>query len=240
MPRADGRANDELRPVSLSTGYSKHAEGSCLVEIGDTVVICTASVLNEVPRFLAGSRRGWVTAEYGMLPRAGSERTPRSRTQTSGRTAEIQRLIGRSLRAVVDLDALGERAVTLDCDVIQADGGTRTAGVTGAYVALVEALHGLKEQGVFTKIPTFDSVAAVSVGVVSGDVVLDLNYAEDSMAAVDMNVVMTGGGKFVEVQGTAEGLPFDRGHLNAMLDLANQGMKQLFAAQRRALEEAGL
>lgn len=240
MPRADGRANDELRPVSLSTGYSKHAEGSCLVEIGDTVVICTASVLNEVPRFLAGARRGWVTAEYGMLPRAGAERTPRSRTQTSGRTAEIQRLIGRSLRAVVDLDALGERAVTLDCDVIQADGGTRTAAVTGAYVALVEALHRLKEQGVFTKIPTFDSVAAVSVGVVSGDVVLDLNYAEDSMAAVDMNVVTTGGGKFVEIQGTAEGLPFDRGRLNAMLDLASQGTKELFAVQRRALEEAGL
>jgi ribonuclease PH len=240
MPRADGRANDELRPVSLNTGYSKHAEGSCLVEIGDTVVICTASVLNEVPRFLAGSRRGWVTAEYGMLPRAGTERTSRGRIQTSGRTAEIQRLIGRSLRAVVDLDALGERAVTLDCDVIQADGGTRTAAVTGAYVALVEALHRLKEQGVFTKIPTFDSVAAASVGVVSGDVLLDLNYAEDSMAAVDMNVVMTGGGKFVEVQGTAEGLPFDRDRLNEMLDLAGRGMKQLSAAQQRALEEAGL
>jgi ribonuclease PH len=240
MPRADGRANDELRPVSLNTGYSKHAEGSCLVEIGDTVVICTASVLNEVPRFLAGSHRGWVTAEYGMLPRAGTERTSRGRIQTSGRTAEIQRLIGRSLRAVVDLDALGERAVTLDCDVIQADGGTRTAAVTGAYVALVEALHRLKEQGVFTKIPTFDSVAAASVGVVSGDVLLDLNYAEDSMAAVDMNVVMTGGGKFVEVQGTAEGLPFDRDRLNEMLDLAGRGMKQLSAAQQRALEEAGL
>jgi ribonuclease PH len=240
MPRADGRANDELRPVSMSTGYSKYAEGSCLVEIGDTVVICTASVLNEVPRFLAGSRRGWVTAEYSMLPRAGAERTPRGRTQTSGRTAEIQRLIGRSLRAVVDLDALGERAVTLDCDVIQADGGTRTASVTGAYVALAEALHKLKEQGVFTKIPTFDSVAAVSVGVVSGDVVLDLNYAEDSSAAVDMNVVMTGSGKFVEVQGTAEGLPFDRDRLNTMLDLAAVGVKELLAAQRRALEEIGL
>jgi ribonuclease PH len=240
MPRADGRANDELRPVSMSTGYSKYAEGSCLVEIGDTVVICTASVLGDVPRFLAGSQRGWVTAEYSMLPRAGAERTPRGRTQTSGRTAEIQRLIGRSLRAVVDLDALGERAVTLDCDVIQADGGTRTASVTGAYVALVEALHKLRGQGVFAKIPTFDSVAAVSVGVVSGEVVLDLNYAEDSMAAVDMNVVMTGGGKFVEVQGTAEGLPFDRNRLNEMLDVAGQGLKQLSAAQQRAFEEAGL
>ncbi len=240
MPRSDGRANDELRPVSLSTGYSKYAEGSCLVEVGDTVVICTASVLDDVPRFLAGTQRGWVTAEYSMLPRAGSERTPRSRIQTSGRTAEIQRLIGRSLRAVVDLDALSERAITVDCDVIQADGGTRTASVTGAYVALVEALHRLKGQGAFAKIPTFDSVAAVSVGVVSGDIVLDLSYAEDSMAAVDMNIVMTGSGKFVEVQGTAEGLPFDRDRLDEMLDLASKGMRRLFAAQQQALEEAGL
>ncbi len=240
MPRSDGRAYDELRPVSLSTGYNKYAEGSCLVEVGDTVVICTASVLDDVPRFLAGTQRGWVTAEYSMLPRAGSERTPRGRIQTSGRTAEIQRLVGRSLRAVVDLDALGERAITLDCDVIQADGGTRTASVTGAYVALLEALHRLKEQGVFAKIPTFDSVAAVSVGVVSGEVVLDLNYAEDSMAAVDMNIVMTGSGKFVEVQGTAEGLPFDRDRLDEMLDLASKGMQRLFAAQQQALEEAGL
>ena len=240
MPRADGRANNELRPVSMSTGYNKYAEGSCLVEMGDTVVICTASVLNEVPRFLSGSQRGWVTAEYSMLPRAGSERTPRGRIQTSGRTAEIQRLVGRSLRAVVDLDALGERSVTLDCDVIQADGGTRTAAVTGAYVALYEALQRLKTQGAFAKIPAFDSVAAVSVGVVSSEALLDLNYAEDSMAAVDMNVVMTGGGKFVEVQGTAEGLPFDQKRLNEMLDLARQGIKRLVAAQKRALEEAGL
>ena len=240
MPRADGRANNELRPVSLSTGYNKYAEGSCLVEMGDTVVICTASVLNEVPRFLSGSQRGWVTAEYSMLPRAGSERTPRHRIQTSGRTAEIQRLVGRSLRAVVDLDALGERSVTLDCDVLQADGGTRTAAVTGAYVALYEALHRIKTQGVFAKIPTFDSVAAVSVGVVSSEALLDLNYAEDSTAAVDMNVVMTGGGKFVEVQGTAEGLPFDQDRLNEMLDLARHGIRQLIAAQKQALEEAGL
>jgi len=240
MPRADGRANNELRPVSMSTGYNKYAEGSCLVEMGDTVVICTASVLNDLPRFLAGSQRGWVTAEYSMLPRAGSERTSRGRIQTSGRTAEIQRLVGRSLRAVVDLDALGERSITLDCDVIQADGGTRTAAVTGAYVALHEALHHLKAQGVFPKIPTFDSVAAVSVGVVSSETMVDLNYAEDSMAAVDMNVVMTGGGRFVEVQGTAEGLPFDQERLNEMLDLARQGIRQLAAAQRKALEEAGL
>jgi len=240
MPRADGRANNELRPVTMSTGYSKYAEGSCLVEMGDTVVLCTASVQNEVPRFLMGKQRGWVTAEYSMLPRAGAERTPRARIQSSGRTYEIQRLVGRSLRAVVDLDALGERAITLDCDVLQADGGTRTAAVSGAYVALMQALHHLKTQGVFTKIPTFDSVAAVSVGVVGGETVLDLNYAEDSSAAVDMNVVMTGSGRFVEIQGTAEGLPFDRDRLNEMLDLAAQGVKQIFAAQGRALQEAGL
>jgi ribonuclease PH len=240
MPRADGRANNELRPVNLSTGYSKYAEGSCLVEMGDTVVICTASVSGDVPRFLMGQQRGWVTAEYGMLPRATSERTPRNRIQTSGRTYEIQRLIGRSLRAVVDLDGLGERSIALDCDVIQADGGTRTAAVTGSYVALVEALSRLKSQGALKKLPVFDSVAAVSVGVVQGDVMLDLNYAEDSMAAVDMNVVMTSGGRFVEVQGTAEGLPFDRDRLNELLDMAAYGVKQLHAAQRRALDEAGL
>jgi ribonuclease PH len=237
MPRADGRSYNELRPVSMATGYNKYAEGSCLIELGDTVVICTASVLAEVPRFMMGGRRGWVTAEYGMLPRAGSERTPRNRIQTSGRTFEIQRLVGRSLRAVVDLDALGERTVTLDCDVIQADGGTRTASVTGAYVALVEALKRLQVDGVFAKLPIFDSLAAVSVGIVSGDVVLDLNYAEDSMAAVDMNVVMTGSGRFVEVQGTAEGMPFTRERMDEMLALAGDGIKQLLAAQRKALEE---
>jgi ribonuclease PH len=240
MPRADGRANNELRPVTMSTGYSKYAEGSCLVEMGDTVVICTASVSTELPRFLLGAQRGWVTAEYGMLPRATTERTPRNRVQTSGRTYEIQRLIGRSLRAVVDLNALGERAITLDCDVIQADGGTRTAAVTGSYVALIEALSRLKTQGVLKTLPVFDSVAAVSVGVVQGEIMLDLNYSEDSMAAVDMNVIMTGGGRFVEVQGTAEGLPFDRDRLNELLDMAAYGVKQLHAAQRRALEEAGL
>jgi len=240
VPRAHGRANSELRPVTMSTGYSKHAEGSCLVEMGDTVVICTASVSTELPRFLLGAQRGWVTAEYGMLPRATSERTPRNRVQTSGRTYEIQRLIGRSLRAVIDLNALGERAITLDCDVIQADGGTRTAAVTGAYVALIEALSRLKTQGVLKALPVFDSVAAVSVGVVQGEIMLDLNYSEDSMASVDMNVVMTGGGRFVEVQGTAEGLPFDRDRLNELLDMAAYGVKQLHAAQRRALEEAGL
>ena len=240
MPRADGRANDEVRPVAMSTGYNKYAEGSCLVELGDTVVICTASVLNEVPRFLMGAQRGWVTAEYGMLPRAGAERSSRSRLMSGGRTHEIQRLVGRSLRAVVDLDALGERTITLDCDVIQADGGTRTAAVTGGYVALAEALRKLQADGVFAKAPVFDSVAAVSVGVVSGDVMLDLCYGEDSMASVDMNVVLTGSGKFVEVQGTAEGMPFTRGRLDELLAVAAVGIKQLAAAQRSALAEIGL
>jgi ribonuclease PH len=220
----------------MATGYNKYAEGSCLIELGDTVVICTASVLPEIPRFMAGGQRGWVTAEYGMLPRAGSERTPRARLQTSGRTQEIQRLVGRALRAVVDLDALGERTITLDCDVLQADGGTRTASVTGAYVALVEALKRLRTDGVFAKLPTFDALAAVSVGVVSGEVVLDLNYSEDSMASVDMNVVMTGSGKFVEVQGTAEGMPFTRERLDEMLALAGEGIKQLLSVQKKALE----
>ncbi len=238
MPRSDGRENDQLRPVSLATGYNKHAEGSCLVEIGDTVVICTASVLNEVPRFMAGTQRGWVTAEYGMLPRAGHERTSRGRIQSSGRTYEIQRLVGRSLRAVVDLDALGERTITLDCDVIQADGGTRTASVTGAYVAMMEAMEQMRQQGVFAKAPVFDSLAAVSVGVVNGECMLDLCYQEDSMAAVDMNVVMTGSGKLVEVQGTAEGMPFTRDRLNELLDLAAVGIKELLAAQQRALAES--
>jgi ribonuclease PH len=224
----------------LSTGYSKYAEGSCLVEVGDTVVICTASVLHEVPRFLVGRQRGWVTAEYSMLPRAGAERTPRGRIAGSGRTHEIQRLVGRSLRAVVDLDALGERTVTLDCDVIQADGGTRTAAVTGSYVALMEALASLKEGAAFATIPVFDSVAAVSVGIVSGEVMLDLNYEEDSMASVDMNVVMTGTGRFVEIQGTAEGMPFERERLDALLDLAAEGVGQLLAEQKSALEEAGV
>jgi ribonuclease PH len=237
MLRNDGRASDALRPVTISTGYSKYAEGSCLIEMGDTVVICTASVLNEVPRFLVGSRRGWVTAEYGMLPRASAERTPRQRTQTSGRTFEIQRLVGRCLRAVCDLDALGERTISLDCDVIQADGGTRSASITGAYVALIEALRRLQAGGAFHKLPVFDAVAAVSVGVVSGEPMLDLCYQEDSMASVDMNVAMTGAGKFVEVQGSAEGMPFTRERMDELLDLAAVGIKQLIASQQHAIEE---
>jgi ribonuclease PH len=240
MPRADGRANNHLRPVSLETGYSKYAEGSCLAQFGDTVVLCTASVAREIPRWMMGSARGgWVTAEYGMIPRATNERTPRNRIQQSGRTYEIQRLVGRSLRAIVDLPALGERTVTLDCDVLQADGGTRTAAVTGAYVALIEALARLKNEGAVKSIPTFEALAAVSVGVVNGEVMLDLAYSEDSIASVDMNVVMTASGKLVEVQGTAEGMPFTRQRLDEMLDVAAAGIKQLIAAQREALAETG-
>jgi ribonuclease PH len=237
MLRTDGRANNELRPISLSTGYNKYAEGSCLVEFGDTVVICVASIAREVPRWMMGSGRGWVTAEYGMLPRAGADRTPRSRIQNSGRTYEIQRLVGRSLRAIVDLPALGERTITLDCDVLQADGGTRTAAVTGAYVAMMEGLHRMRREGVLKSVPIFEPLAAVSVGIVSGDLLLDLCYEEDSIAAVDMNVVMTASGKLVEVQGTAEGMPFTREQMNQMLDIATGGIKQLLAAQQAALAE---
>ncbi len=240
MPRTDGRANNQMRPVSLETGYSKYAEGSCLAQFGDTVVLCTASVAREIPRWMMGTARGgWVTAEYGMIPRATSERTPRSRSQQSGRTYEIQRLVGRAVRAIVDLPALGERTVTLDCDVLQADGGTRTAAVTGSYVALIEALARLKNEGAVKNIPTFEALAAVSVGVVSGEVMLDLAYSEDSIASVDMNVVMTASGKLVEVQGTAEGAPFTRERLDDMLNVATAGIRQLIEAQREALKEIG-
>lgn len=238
--RPSGRQPDQLRPVTLTRKFTRHAEGSVLVCFGDTQVLCTASVLPKVPPHKKGSGEGWVTAEYGMLPRAGAERTPRSRQMASGRTHEIQRLIGRSLRAVVDLDALSERTIMLDCDVLQADGGTRTAAITGAYVCLAEALRRLQADGVFAKVPIFDAVAAVSVGLVSGELVLDLCYTEDSMAAVDMNVVMTGAGKLVEVQGTAEGMPFTRERMDEMLDLAAAGIKQLLSAQKDALEETKL
>ncbi len=241
MPRADGRANNELRPITLSTGYNKHAEGSCLAEFGDTVVLCTASVANEIPRWMYGQHRGgWVTAEYGMIPRATSDRTPRARIQQSGRTYEIQRLVGRALRAVVDMPALGERTITLDCDVLQADGGTRTAAVTGAYVAMIEAMGRMVKANQVKNIPIFEAMAAVSVGIVNGEVMLDLAYSEDSTAGVDMNVIMTASGKLVEVQGTAEGAPFTRDRLNDMLDLATAGIKQLIAKQREALAEIGL
>ena len=237
MAREDGRTNDQIRPVSIVRGYIKYAEGSCLIEVGDTRVICTASVEEKVPPFLKGSGTGWVTAEYGMIPRSCLTRNQREATrgQLGGRTMEIQRLVGRSLRSVVDLKALGERTIWMDCDVIQADGGTRTASMTGAYVALVEATDWLKKQGLLRKNAMLDMLAAVSVGVVSGESMLDLKYSEDSCAAVDMNVAMTGAGKFVEIQGTAEGMPFSRQQFNKLLDLAEVGIKQLFEIQREAL-----
>ena len=212
MQRVDGRKTGELRPVRITRKYIKHAEGSVLIEVGDTKVICTASVEDKPPQFLKGEGKGWVTAEYGMLPRATGIRTLReaARGKIGGRTYEIQRLIGRSLRAVVDLAALGERTVWLDCDVIQADGGTRTASITGAFIALVDALNNLREQGILSRIPISDFVAATSVGRLKRELILDLCYEEDSAAEVDMNVVMTGSGRFVEVQGTGEEASFTR------------------------------
>ncbi len=235
--RPDGRASDQLRPVKVSTGYLKHAEGSCLIEVGDTRVVCAASFEEKVPPFLKGKGEGWVTAEYGMLPRATTTRSQRevSRGAPSGRTHEIQRLIGRSLRAVVDARALGERTVWVDCDVIQADGGTRCASITGAFVALVEALRRLRRQGTLPAIPVNDFVAAVSVGRVGEAILLDLNYEEDSGAEVDMNVVKTGAGRYVEVQGTAEGQPFSEDEMRDLLAVADKGVRELIAVQRKAL-----
>jgi len=239
MPRAEGRANDEIRPVTLVRGFMKYADGSCLVEMGDTRVICTATLEDKVPPFLKGSATGWVTAEYGMLPRAGKERTAReaARGHQGGRTHEIQRLIGRSLRSVVDLTALAERTIIMDCDVIQADGGTRTAAITGAYVALMEVLERMRQQGQLSRLPVLDSVAAVSVGLVQGEELLDLDYQEDSAASVDMNVVMTGSLRIIEVQGTAEGAPFTRQQMDRLVDLAQLGIKRLAEEQKRCLEE---
>jgi ribonuclease PH len=235
--RPDGRAADQLRPVKITPGYSKHAEGSALIEVGDTRVLCTVSVEERVPPFLKGKGEGWITSEYGMLPRATSERSQREATRghASGRTHEIQRLIGRSLRAIVDLKALGERTLWVDCDVLQADGGTRTASITGACVALVEALKRLKRQGSTAELPIVDLVAATSVGRVAGEVRLDLAYAEDSCAQVDMNVVKTGRGLFVEVQGTAEAEPFPQNDLDALLAMADKGVRELIALQRQVL-----
>jgi ribonuclease PH len=235
--RKDGRGPGELRPVKLTTGYLKHAEGSCLVEIGDTRVVCAASFEDKVPPFLKGKGEGWVTAEYGMLPRATTTRTPRevARGAPSGRTHEIQRLIGRSLRAVVDLKALGERTVWIDCDVLQADGGTRCASITGAFVALVEGLRQRRRGGAIADIPVLDYVAAVSVGKVGDAILLDLNYEEDSTAHVDMNIVKTGRGRFVEVQGTAEGRPFSDEELAALMAAADAGIRELVAIQKKAL-----
>jgi len=234
--RHDGRRPDELRPVRIERGFTEYAEGSVLVSFGRTRVLCTASVEESVPPFLKGTGQGWVTAEYGMLPRATHTRTPReaAKGKQGGRTLEIQRLIGRSLRAVVDLAALGERQIVLDCDVLQADGGTRTAAITGAWVALADACDALVARGVLSASPVRDQVAAVSVGLVGGEALLDLDYAEDSTCDTDMNVVMTGAGGFVELQGTAEHGAFDRSALETLLALAEKGIGELLAAQRES------
>ena len=235
--RHDGRSHDALRQIRITRGFTKHAEGSVLIEFGDTRVICTASVEESVPPFLRGKGSGWVTAEYAMLPRATHTRSPReaAKGKQGGRTLEIQRLIGRSLRAVTDLAALGERSITIDCDVIQADGGTRTASITGSYVALYDALSGLCNRGVLQAIPIREGVAAVSVGIVNGQAVLDLDYVEDSSAEVDMNFVMTESDRFVEVQGTAEAEPFTAAQMDVMRELAARGIRTLFGRQREAL-----
>jgi ribonuclease PH len=237
ITRPSGRNHNQLRSVEIIRHYTKHAEGSVLVKFGDTHVLCTASVEERVPGFLKGKGQGWVTAEYGMLPRSTGSRMDReaAKGKQSGRTQEIQRLIGRSLRAIIDLEKLGERSIQIDCDVIQADGGTRTASITGAYVALHDAIATLLASGAITTSPLIQGMAAISVGVYQGQAVLDLDYIEDSDCDTDMNVVMTADGGFVEVQGTAEGQPFSRDAMNAMLDLASAGIKQLINKQNEAL-----
>lgn len=239
IARPSGRAADQLRKVTLERHYTRHAEGSVLVSFGDTRVLCTASIEERVPAWLRGKGEGWITAEYGMLPRATGTRSGReaARGKQGGRTVEIQRLIGRSLRACVDRRALGERVITLDCDVIQADGGTRTASITGAYVALVDAVDTLLKRKVIKRNPIFGAIAAVSVGIYKGLPVLDLDYPEDSDCDTDMNVVMNDGGGFIEIQGTAEGHAFRRDEMDAMLGLAEKGIGELIAAQRAALAE---
>jgi len=238
MKRADGRAWDELRPVKITSGFQSFAEGSALIELGKTRVLCSVSVDEKVPAFLRGGGGGWVTAEYGMLPRSTVTRTPREAAmgRVAGRSQEIQRLIGRSLRAVTDLTALGERTLIMDCDVLQADGGTRTAAITGAYVALNQALQTLANMGIISSIPLKSAVAATSVGIVHDHQVLDLCYDEDCAAAVDFNVVMTSQGEFVEVQGTAEGKPFSKETIDSLLSLAGKGIRELFQVQQTALE----
>lgn len=235
--RPSGRAADQLRDVKITRNYTMHAEGAVLIEFGNTKVLCTATVEERVPGFLRGQGSGWVTAEYGMLPRSTNSRMGReaARGKQSGRTQEIQRLIGRSLRAAIDLDALGERQITLDCDVIQADGGTRTASITGAFVALSDAVNSLLEKKLIDKNPLLGSVASISVGIYEGTPVLDLDYPEDSNAETDMNVVMNDAGHFIEVQGTAEGHAFRREELNELLDLADKGIRELFEAQKATL-----
>ena len=234
MTRIDGRSPGDLRPTTIAPGFLAHAEGSVLIEVGRTKVICTASIEDRVPPFLRNTGKGWVTAEYGMLPRATSTRTQReaSAGKVGGRTQEIQRLIGRSLRSITRLAELGERTIWIDCDVIQADGGTRTASITGGFVALVLALQRMRELALIKDLPIVDYVAATSVGIVDGAALLDLAYEEDSKAEVDMNFVKTGEGKFIELQGTAEGLPFDRRALDALMELADGGIKRLIDKQR--------
>ena len=238
MTRPSARAADQLRPVSIQRNYTKHAEGSVLISFGDTKVLCTASVENRVPGFLRGKGEGWITAEYGMLPRSTNDRMNReaSSGKQGGRTLEIQRLIGRALRSCVDRKKLGERTITLDCDVLQADGGTRTAAITGAYVALCDAIQSCIGKGLLTESPIINAVAAVSVGIYQGEAVLDLDYPEDSGCDTDMNVVMDGKGGFIEVQGTAEGVAFSREQLNALLALAEQGIGELLQHQQAALK----
>lgn len=239
MNRPSNRQANQLRPIKITRHYTKHAEGSVLVEFGDTKVICTVSVETGIPRFLKGSGQGWLTAEYGMLPRSTGERMQResAKGKQSGRTQEIQRLIGRSLRAALDLKKLGENTLHIDCDVIQADGGTRTASITGATVALIDALAVMKERGLIKSDPFKHFIAAVSVGIYQGEAVLDLDYLEDSKAETDLNVVMTDAGGFIEVQGTAEGAPFQSDELNNMLALAKQGIEQIFTLQKQALAD---
>ncbi len=231
MVRIDGRGLDKLRKVTITRNYLKYPEGSCLIEMGNTRVICTASVEESVPPFLRNSGTGWVTAEYGMLPRSCQSRIPRGKD--SGRTYEIQRLVGRSLRSVTDMKYLGERTIWVDCDVIQGDGGTRTAAITGSFIALVDALQKLKKDGKIAKVPVGDYIAATSVGILDGNMLLDLCYEEDSKAEVDMNVIMTGAGEFIEIQGTAERKPFSKEKMDSMLDFAKKGIGELFSIQRK-------
>lgn len=240
--RDDGRKPNELRKIKILRNYMKYADGSCLIEMGNTKVVCTASIEEGVPRFLKGKGTGWVTAEYGMLPRSCKERIPResSKGKIGGRTHEIQRLIGRSMRAVTDLRILGEKTIWIDCDVLQGDGGTRTASITGSFIALFDALKSMLKDEEILEFPLRDYVAAVSVGIVDGAPALDLDYIEDSNAEVDMNIVMTGSGRFIEVQGTAEGAPFDNKKLNSLLRLARSGIKKMISAQKKVLGKDAL
>jgi ribonuclease PH len=238
MARVDGRSQDELRPIKITRGFMKHAEGSVLIEMGDTHVICTASVEERVPHFLMGKGQGWITAEYSMLPRATHTRTQRETRGVKGRTQEIQRLIGRAIRGIADLKNVGERTIWIDCDVISADGGTRTASITGSYIAVALALQDLENRKKLKGPVLRDSLAAISVGIVDGEPCLDLCYKEDSSAEVDMNIVMTGDGRFVEIQGTAEGEPFDADQMQQMIGLATKGITELSELQKKTIEEA--